>query len=51
MYIYIPLCVGGSKGIAGQYIYIALSRGQYSDIAREGGFQQSFEQLFDTKLS
>ena len=39
------------RELQGNIRYIALSRGQYSDIAREGGFQQSFEQLFDTKLS
>ena len=31
-------------------IYCPL-RGQYLDIAWEGGFQQYFEPLFDTKLS
>ena len=62
-YTYIPLCVGGSKGTAGQYIlcilpsaegnirYIAHCGEQYLDIAWEGGFQQSFEPLFDTKIS
>ena len=44
----IYLILSSAEGNIG---YIALSRGQYSDIAREGGFQQPFEQLFDTKLS
>ena len=44
IYLILPSAEGNIR-------YIALSRGQYSDIAREGGFQQSFEQLFDTKLS
>ena len=44
IYLLLPSAEGKIK-------YIALSGGQYSDIAREGGFQQSFEQLFDIKLS
>ena len=52
---YVTLCVGGSKASAGQYILycpaarldIARERGQYSDIAREGGFQLSFDPPFD----
>ena len=54
---YVTVCVGGSKASAGQYILYcpaarAISRycpegGQYPDIAREGGFQLSFDPRFD----
>ena len=39
--------MGRSKAFAGQYLDIALLRGQYLDIAREGGFQSSFHPPFD----
>ena len=35
--MYVTLCVGGSKA----------SAGQYPDIAREGGFQLSFDPPFN----
>ena len=44
----VTLCVGGSKASAGQYLDIARGeRGQYPDIAREGGFQLSLDPPFD----
>ena len=39
--------MGGSKALAGQYLDITLLRGQYLDIAQEGGFQSSFHPPFD----
>ena len=47
IYICVTLCVGGSKASAGQYLDIARERGQYPDIAWEGGFQLSFDPTFD----
>ena len=40
------LC-GRIKGIAGQYLDIPWERGQYLYIARESGFQLSFDTHFD----
>ena len=39
--MYVTLCVGRSKASAGQYLDIAQEKGQYPDIAWEGGFQLS----------
>ena len=42
-YIYVTLCVDGSKALQGNISYIALEPGQYLDIAREGAFQPAFD--------
>ena len=45
------LCVGRSKASAGKYLDITWERGQYPDIARQGGFQLSFNPSFDPNFN